>query len=221
MQSPQTDLEIGALFAGRYKIVRVLGSGGMGEVYLVKDALLGEDEFIALKVLHQQLSKDERQSKRFLREVQLTRKVTHPHIIRTFDAGEFGGRLYFTMEYVEGVSLKERMNGEPLSLEETCRIVTHICEGLGAIHEAGIVHRDLKPANVMLLKDGGVKIADFGVARPRWSELTGENEVVGSAPFMAPEVWLGKEIGPAADLYAVGALAYEMVTGVQATSIRW
>ncbi len=214
MEAQSGNYTQGTIFAERYRIEKALGNGGMGEVYLVNDTLFGGEDLIALKLLHPQLCTDEKHSKRFLREVQLTRKVSHPNVIRTFDVGECDGRLYFTMEYVEGVELREYLKGSPLPVGKAATIVTEVCKGLSAIHEAGIIHRDLKPANILVLKNGSIKIADFGVARPGWSDLTGDNEVVGSAPFMAPELWLGEEIDHTVDLYAVGVLFYEMLTGV-------
>jgi serine/threonine protein kinase len=137
MESQGDNIAVGELFAKRYRIERPLGSGGMGEVYLVTDMFLGEEEKVALKLLHPNLSADERQAKRFLREVQLTRKVTHPNVIRTFDAGELNGRLYFTMEYVEGVSLKDHLKGQPMPPREVCAYLIDICKGLTAIHQSG------------------------------------------------------------------------------------
>ena len=186
----------------------------MGDVYLATDSLLGGDERIALKILHPQLCRDERHSKRFLREVQLTRKVTHQNVIRTYDVGHSDGRLYFTMEYVEGRPLSEIIAEGPIRYEMACEITKAVCHGLDAIHAVGIIHRDLKPANIIILKSGDVKIADFGVARAGYSNLTRDNEIVGSAPYMPPELWLGREIGPASDLYALGVILYEMVTGI-------
>ncbi|MBX7136454.1 MAG: serine/threonine protein kinase [Oligoflexia bacterium] len=184
----------------------------MGRVYLAKDTLL-ENEVVALKVLHGDLSRDEKHSKRFLREVQLARKVSHPNIVRTFDAGTVGGQLYFTMEYAPGQSLKERLQFGALGAAEVCRILIEILGGLGAIHSCGIIHRDLKPANVILGENGSVKIADFGIARNGVSDLTGHNELVGSIAYLAPELWKGREVSNSADLYALGIMAYEMLTG--------
>jgi len=209
-----SSLAPGSLFANRYKIIGILGHGGMGEVYLAHDQLLGTGEPVALKLLRPELSSDERQLKRFLREVQLTRKVHHENVIRTFDVSQFDEKLYFTMEYIEGISLKERIGGEPIPPDEAVRIIAEIANGLAAIHDAGIVHRDLKPANVILLPDGRLKIADFGVACSGWSTLTQAHEVIGSAPYMAPELWVGRDVGPAADLYALGIVFYEVLTGI-------
>ncbi len=200
------------LFAERYKLVRQLGRGGMGAVYLVQDTMLS-DELVALKLLHAELCHNEKHSKRFLREVQLTRRVTHPNVVRTFDVGGVNGRPYFTMEFAEGQTLKERLLESALQPIEAARIVREICRGLAAIHEADIIHRDLKPGNVILGANGLVKITDFGVAKPGISDLTGFNEIIGSIPYMAPEVWVGRGVGPRADLYALGVIFYETLTG--------
>lgn len=197
-------------FSERYRLIRLLGEGGMGKVYLAEDTMLGEE--IALKILLRDLSRDEKHAQRFLREVQLTRRVTSPYVVRTFDAGRSSEDLFFTMEYVPGNSLKERIRAGSTDLLENLRIVGEICLGLSAIHQADIIHRDLKPGNVMLSESGVVKIADFGIARPESSELTGLNEVVGSAAYMAPEVWRKQDIGPLADLYSLGVLTYEVLT---------
>lgn len=214
MDGGELSLNSAIPFAGRYILKQLLGTGGMGSVYLASDSLLG-DEPIAIKVLHVELCKNEKHTQRFLREVKLTRKVTHPNVVRTFDAGEENGRLFFTMEYARGVTLKERLqNQEPLEAYLTAVIIREVCKGLQAIHDAEIIHRDLKPGNIILTSDDSVKITDFGVAKPGVSDLTGHNEIIGSIPYMAPEVWVGKNVGPQADIYALGVVAYEMLTGV-------
>ncbi len=201
------------LFASRYKIIRHLGQGGMGEVYLVFDTIL-DNEQVALKILRSDFSTDEKHVQRFLREVSLTRKVTHPNIVRTFDVGvDAKNNLYFTMEYVTGHPLGERIKRGPSSVDDVCRILMQVCDGLTAIHDEEIVHRDLKPGNVLEMEDGTVKITDFGVARPGVSNLTGHDEIVGSSHYMAPEVWVGRDISTPADIYALGVLAYELLTG--------
>lgn len=208
-----SSLAPGLLFAGRYKIERLLGEGGMGSVYLAEDTMF-EGEKVALKVLHSHLSKDTRHSKRFLREVQLTRKLSHPNVVRTYDVGTFGENLFFTMEYIEGQSLKDRIVDGNLSPYEVPYILAEISAGLSAVHQIGIIHRDLKPGNVILDSQGGVKITDFGVARTGCSDLTGTSEIVGSVTYVAPEVWLGKEVSGSCDLYALGVMSYQMLTNI-------
>lgn len=206
----------GALFADRYQIKSALGSGGMGDVYLVADTLLENSEF-ALKVLHQSLAQDFKQRQRFLREVQLTRRIVHKNIVRTFDVGEVDGRIYFLMEYVPGYSLKDLLVEKPqLTVEQAVPILLDMASGLAAIHKEGVIHRDLKPANIILSnKEGIARITDFGVARPHSSDLTHHDEVVGSTAYLAPEGWMGTDISALTDIYALGVVAYEMLAGVQ------
>lgn len=213
METSPQELPKGELYAQRYKIDRLIGNGGMGQVYLAQDTLLA-DELVALKILLPQLSQDERYVKRFLREVQLTRKVTDPHVVRTFEVGEHNKQLFFTMEYVEGTTLAQFADKEPLPTAAVAQILLQICYGLSAIHAHDIIHRDLKPANIIVTNHGTLKIADFGVARPSVSTLTHNEEVIGSGPYMAPEIWAGRAVVPATDLYALGVLGYELLTGV-------
>lgn len=199
-------------FADRYDVDELLGEGGMGRVFLVRDTLLSGAQ-VALKVLRREFSQDEKHAARFLREIQTTRQVSHPNVVRTYEAGRAGAVLFFTMEYVEGDSLKEELerNGT-LSAAQVESVLLDVCAGLDAIHAAGVIHRDLKPSNV-ILSEKGAKIADFGVARPFTSELTAHHEVIGSAEYMAPEQWRGAEIGAAADIYALGVVLYELLVG--------
>lgn len=203
----------GTNFALRYKIVKLLGSGGMGEVYLVEDAILN-NELQALKVLKSKLLDDEKQVKRFLQEVQLTRKVQSENVVKTYEVNKVDDYLYFTMEYIEGETLRDVLSKRTLSIDETIEILLGVCNGLNAIHEQQIIHRDLKPANIIITKNGSVKIADFGVARNHKSDLTAIDEVVGSSLYMSPEVWTGKDITPQADIYSLGVLVYELLTGI-------
>lgn len=207
----QHDLPTEELFAGRYKIVRVLGSGGMGTVYLANDTVLGGEE-VALKILHLDRVADESHVQRFLREVQLTRRVTHPNVVRTFELGQVGEKLFFTMEVVHGTTLKEYAKKQSIDPHSVARLLAEISKGLHAIHEQGVIHRDLKLSNVMVAENGAVKIADFGVARPEVSDLTCTDEIVGSATHMSPEVWKGNPVSPATDLYSLGIMAYELLT---------
>ena len=184
----------------------------MGAVYLVNDRILGGDP-VAMKVLHRQFVSDPKYSQRFLREVQLMRRINHSNVVRTYDVGSDGDQMYFTMEYVPGISLIDWASGHSVARETLLSLLKQICAGLKAIHDAGIVHRDLKPDNIIIISNGSIKIADFGVARPENSELTQHNEIIGSANYMAPEVWLGEPITPSIDLYALGVILYELATG--------
>lgn len=207
-----SNIGLGDNFAERYQIQALLGAGGMGRVYLAKDLMLAGDP-VALKILNSELVKDDKQCQRFLREVQLTRKISHPNVVKTFEVGNFAGQFFFTMEYVPGETLKEKIELGAIEAYRAANIISEIAKGLSAIHQAGIIHRDLKPANVIITKDGQAKIADFGIARLGVSDLTGHNEVVGSAAYMSPEVWTGRDISNSADLYSLGILAYEILTG--------
>ncbi|MCB0343536.1 MAG: serine/threonine protein kinase [Bdellovibrionales bacterium] len=207
------ELAAGSLIAGRYEIVKPLGTGGMGSVYLARDRILGSEE-VAVKILHRQFAYDTKYTQRFLREVQLMRRVNHNNVIRTYDVGADGDIVYFSMELIRGTSLLSVMENGSLSIDQLLDLVVQICEGLEAIHNANIIHRDLKPENVMYLRDGSIKIADFGVARPEQSQLTEHNEVIGSAAYMAPEIWLGEGISSKIDLYSLGIIMYELFSGV-------
>jgi len=210
-EAPEQKIPAGTIIAGRYRVIKTLGTGGMGSVYLAADSVLG-DEKVAIKVLHANFVHDETQLARFMREVQLMRKVNHRNVVRTFDVGT-EGYTYFTMEYVNGIQLETLIADTNISRDELVSYLVQICEALRAIHAAGIIHRDLKPANILVLKDGTIRVTDFGVARPEVSNLTGHDEIVGSVCYIAPEIWLGKKITHSADLYALGIILYEMLTG--------
>lgn len=196
----------------RYRILSELGRGAMGVVYLAFDMMLQEE--VALKVLHESLTKDEQSQKRFLREISLTRKVTHANVVRTFDAGIQGDMIYVSMEYIKGQPLKELLVHTPPSTNEALRIFEEITWGLQAIHKAEIIHRDLKLSNLLLDAEGTVKIADFGIARPKSSDLTTDDEMLGTATHMAPEIWKSDTITKQTDLYALGVIAYELFTHI-------
>ena len=204
-------LAVGDLFAGRYRVTRPLGRGGMGAVYAVFDQEL--QEHVALKIL---TMPDRAAVARFQREVRLARKVTHPTVARTHDIGAYEGLHFLTMELIEGQSLKQHMKKSgALPVDETVRIFSALCDGLASAHEAGVLHRDLKPANIMLGDDGRVVITDFGVARPVERATDGVETVgfIGTPRYMAPEVLEGAAFDERADLYALGLVVYEMLAG--------
>ena len=216
---------IGHLVAGRYAIVRFIGAGGASNVYEVFDGGLGVN--IALKVLNPQLARDAVQLERFRREIQSARKVTHRNVCRIFDLGvetvRSTKRFFLTMELLNGVSLADRLNGgRPYSYDDALPIVTDIAEGLDAAHHAGVVHRDLKPANVMLVRPSPetgqptsrAVITDFGLAlSDEQTRLTRSDELVGTPDYMAPEQSEPGALTAAADIYALGLIMYEMLTG--------
>jgi serine/threonine protein kinase len=213
MSSENEKLENGTVIANRYTVLRCLGSGGMGAVYLAEDSFLEGDQ-VAVKVLHPDLVVDAKQSQRFLREVQLMRKVDHPNVVRTFDVGSDASIVYFTMEYVAGKPLEAFIEGQNFPKEKLSKLILDVAAGLEAIHKANIIHRDLKPANILVLENYQSKITDFGVARPEYSDLTAHNEIIGSALYIAPEVWLGTKLTSSVDLYSFGVVLYELTTGV-------
>ncbi len=201
----------GEVFAGRYEVQAPLGRGGMGAVYRVLDRKL--DEIVALKLL---TLGTERAVERFLREVRLARRVTHPNVARTHDLGEHAGMHFLTMEYVRGTALDRLLDDrERLDAARAAQSAEQIAAGLSAAHEAGVVHRDLKPANVLIGEDGRVVLTDFGIARAaRADTRTHETgALVGTPHYMAPEQVLGKTVDARADIYALGLILFELVTG--------
>ncbi|HEX9105220.1 MAG TPA: serine/threonine-protein kinase, partial [Polyangia bacterium] len=210
--------------AGRYRIVRFLARGGMGEVYEAEDLELGVR--IALKTLRTLAGSDgsseSRAIDRFKREVQLARKVTHANVCRIFDLGvDAAGdarTVFLTMELVDGESLADRLERGRLAPAEALPLLQQMADALAAAHAAGIIHRDFKSSNVMIV-DGGKRavVTDFGLARPRErhddGSLSQENALIGSPKYMAPEQVEGLALTPAADIYALGVVAFEMATG--------
>ena len=210
----------GHVFAERYRIVGLLGRGGMGEVYRADDLKLGHP--VALKFLSRKLSGDPNLVQRFYAEVRLARQVAHPNVCRVYDVGESDGLLYLSMEYVDGedlASLLKRIGRLPP--DKALDIARELCAGLAAAHDRGVVHRDLKPANVMLDGRGHARITDFGLAIPL--ETGAERSYAGTPAYMAPEQLTGGDITQKTDLYALGLILYEIFTGkraYEAKSIR-
>ncbi len=198
--------------AGRYELLGLLGTGGMGAVYRVRDTELGE--VVALKMLHPDWARTPEALERFRSEVRLARRVTHRHVARTFDIGEHEGERFLTMECVDGGSLAARLAERgALPPAEVIEIARAIAAALGAAHQAGVVHRDLKPENVLFARDGRVVVTDFGIAHAGGAETA----VVGTPAYMAPEQLVpGAAIDHRADLFALGVLMYEMLTGERA-----
>ena len=201
----------GRAISGRYQLIKFLGSGAMGGVFLARDKVLSGN-IVAIKILRQDKAHDENVKRRFLQEVQLMHRVNHPNVIRTYDVGVDGDLFYFTMEYVNGVTLEKFVHDGGIDLSRIDDVITQICEGLEAIHEANIIHRDLKPSNIILVGDR-LKIADFGVAKSVDSNLTHHQEIIGSTSYIAPEVWQGSELTHILDFYSFGIILYELTTG--------
>jgi eukaryotic-like serine/threonine-protein kinase len=201
------------MVAGRYELERPLGQGATAVVDLARDAEL--DRPVALKRLLESLVRDDELRARFLREARLAARLAHPNVVRVYDVGEDGGRPFIAMEYVEGETLAElaRRRG-PLPPDEVVELGVQLCRGLAAAHEAGLVHRDVKPQNLLLRGDGVLKLGDFGVAFGlAGTRLTTAGTVLGTAAYLAPEQARGEEVTAAADVYGVGAVLYELVTG--------
>jgi serine/threonine protein kinase len=199
---------------GRYRLGRVLGSGGMAIVYLADDRELGRS--VAVKLLADNLAADDAFRARFLREAQLAAKLSHPHIVHVYDIGrDPGGRPFIVMEYVEGESLHETLQREGrLSPDRVTAIARDCCAGLAYAHAAGLVHRDLKPHNLLVDRDGRIKIADFGVARSLdGAGFTLTGSVLGTAGYLAPEQARGEAVTSAADIYGLGVTMHQLATG--------
>jgi eukaryotic-like serine/threonine-protein kinase len=201
---------ISTFAGGRYRVERVLARGGMAMVYLAHDESL--QRLVAVKVLAANLGDDATFRTRFSREAQLAGRLSHPNIVQVYDAGETDdGSPYLVMEYVAGKTVAECGK---LEARAAVALVLQACAGLQHAHDAGLVHRDVKPGNLLLREDGVIKIADFGIARAaEATRLTQHGTVLGTAAYLAPEQAAGEEVTAAADIYSLGAVLYELLTG--------
>lgn len=206
--SPQA----GVLFGPRYRLLEKLGKGGMGEVWKARDLEL--DQLVALKMIRPELLEDPDLVDRFKQEITLARKVTHRSVTRIYDLGEFEGTRFISMEYLEGVNLKEFIKQEgPLPEEKTLPIIRAVCEGLKAAHDVGVVHRDLKPQNILIDRDGHAHIMDFGIAfSGETAGLTRTGALIGTPEYMSPEQVRGERLDQRSDIYSLGLIFYEMAT---------
>lgn len=207
-------IQIGKIFAGRYRIVKQIGRGGMADVYLAKDLILDGEE-VAVKVLRTNYQTDPIAVARFQREARAMADLDHPHIVRITDIGEEDGQQYLAMEYVAGLDLKRYIKEHyPLSNEEAVRIMGQILLAMRLSHTRGIVHRDLKPQNILLTPDGTAKVTDFGIAVAfAETSLTQTNSMLGSVHYLSPEQARGSKATVQSDIYAMGIIFYEMLTG--------
>jgi CheY-like chemotaxis protein len=205
----------GERFAERYQVLRVVGRGGMGTVYKAADRELSED--IAIKLLRPEvLSGDPTMAERFKNEIRLARRISHRNVVRTHDFGEWEGSAYVTMEYVEGITLRDLVDTRKrLSAQSTLGIARQLATALEVAHAEGVIHRDIKPQNVLLDAAGVLKVMDFGIARlaERSSTITQTGMVVGTPAYMAPEQLLDEAVDARSDLYAAGVVLYECLTG--------
>ncbi len=204
----------GTVLDERYRIIGLLGKGGMGEVYKAEDLKL--NQMVALKFLPEKLERNEDALKRFIGEVRTARQVSHQNVCTVYDIGDIGGKHFLSMEFIEGDDLSQLLKRiGRLPSERAAEISRQICFGLHAIHEAGILHRDLKPANIIIDSKGKARITDFGIAGIE-EEINSEEIRVGTPAYMSPEQVAGKEVTPRSDIYSLGLLLYEIYTGKQA-----
>jgi serine/threonine-protein kinase len=204
----------GTLVAGRYRIISLLGRGGMGEVYRATDLTLSQP--VALKFLPDSGPDHRHALERFHSEVRIARQVSHPNVCRVYDVGEADGMPYISMEYVDGedlASLLQRIGRLPS--DKALEMARKICAGVAAAHDKGVIHRDLKPANIMLDRRGNVVVMDFGLAAVA-DELRGAEARSGTPAYMAPEQLRGEQVTARSDIYALGMVLYEIFTGKRA-----
>jgi len=211
--TPGDELARGTVFAGRYEIIEELGAGGMGKVYRAHDTKLNEE--VALKLIKPEIAADKKTVERFHNEIKIARRISHKNVCRTHDLHEEGKTLFLTMEYVRGEDLKSLLHRtKTLPIGTALSVARQVAEGLGEAHKLGITHRDLKPGNIMIDKDGQAKIMDFGIARSlQGGGITAEGGIIGTPEYMSPEQVEGKPADPRADIYALGIILFEMVTG--------
>lgn len=213
IEAPKEELTTGSTFARRYQIIEELGKGGMGKVYKANDIDIKEK--VALKLIKPEISTDKNTIERFQNELKFARKIRHKNVCQMYDLNREEGTYYITMEYVEGENLKNmiRMSGQ-LGIGTAASIAKQVCEGLAEAHKIRVIHRDLKPSNIMIDREGIVRIMDFGIARSLKDKgITGAGVMIGTPEYMSPEQVEGKETDQRSDIYSLGVVLYEMVTG--------
>jgi serine/threonine-protein kinase len=203
---------VGELIVGRYELEELVGSGGMSNVFRAHDRLL--ERTVALKILHEQYTRDEDYVERFRREARAVAQLTHPNIVTVIDRGEQDGRQFIVFEFVEGQNLKELSAQGPLDPREAIRLTLQVAHALSFAHARGLVHRDVKPQNVLLNEDGQAKVTDFGIARSLDVHgVTQTGTVLGTSDYIAPEQARGQKVDPKTDIYSLGVVLYELLTG--------
>jgi serine/threonine-protein kinase len=202
----------GAVVDGRYRIERRIGSGGMADVYCAADSQLGRD--VAIKMLHRRFARDTEFVERFRREASAAAGLQHPNVVSVFDRGEYDGTYYIAMEYLPGKTLKEVIREEaPLEQLRAIDYAIQILQAAAFAHRRGVIHRDFKPHNVMVGPDGRLKVTDFGIARAGASEMTETGSIMGTAQYLSPEQAQGQRVEAQSDIYSIGVMLYEMLTG--------
>jgi len=213
IEAAKEELTTGATFARRYQIIEELGRGGMGRVYKAMDTEINEK--VALKLITPEIAKDKKTIERFRNELKFARKIRHKNVCQMYDLSKEEESYYITMEYVRGDDLKgmiRRMGG--FSAAQAITIAKQVCNGLTEAHKVGVVHRDLKPQNIMIDQDGNARIMDFGIARSlKGKGITGAGVMIGTPDYMSPEQVEGKETDQRSDIYSLGVILFEMVTG--------
>ncbi|MBS1893372.1 MAG: serine/threonine protein kinase [Actinobacteria bacterium] len=210
---PTSSKMIGTVLSGRYRLEAKLGSGGMSTVYLARDTTL--DRPVAVKVMHREMSEQADQLERFRQEARAVAKISHPNVVAVIDAGEDGGYPYIVFEYVEGETLKARINRVgALDVQESLAYAIEIARGLTVAHARKMVHRDIKPQNVLIDAEGRAKLTDFGISRQLEKDgLTATGRVLGTTDYVAPEQAMGRGADQRSDIYALGVVLFEMLTG--------
>lgn len=212
-RAPSSSQMIGTVLSGRYRLEAKLGSGGMSTVYLARDQTLDRD--VAVKVMHREMSEQEDQLERFRQEARAVAKLSHPNVVAVIDAGEDGGHPYIVFEYVEGETLKARINRVgALDPQEALAYAIEIARGLTVAHARSMVHRDIKPQNVLIDAEGRAKLTDFGISRQLEQDgMTATGRVLGTTDYVAPEQAMGHAVDPRSDIYSLGVVLYEMLIG--------